>query len=281
MVSARCSMPAKTWKRFPGMHHYPGEGHKSNMPNPIDLKVLVKQFLTDPKGLNLPISPSTAIVSGNATGDKGNWTGVYGHSERSMAIYASSPVLAGFFEGEVFINGPFTQEHGDAVFGNNVTIKGDLTVKGQTIQALIERMNDLQRQLNQLSASGTTSFGVPVTAPTQRPSIEVIDLRAFPNTSEFTCTGNNFQKLAHVVFNIFNSTKRTVINAAGDNPSDNLQNRLSNSAILARADGSFDLPVFTQCDAGDVLEIVATDGRSDANDTTGVLWSNKVIRTAF
>jgi len=251
------------------------------MANPIDLKVLVKQFLTDPKGLNLPTLPSTAMISGNATGDKGNWTGVYGHSERSIAIYGSSPVLAGFFEGEVFINGQFTQEHGDAVFGNNVTVKGDLTVKGQTIQALIERMNDLQQQLNQLSTSGPTSFGVPVTAPTQRPSIDVTNLTAFPRTAEFACTGKNFQKLAPVVFNIFNSTKRLATYTPGDNSFDDLHSRLLHSTILARADGSFDLPVFTQCDVGDVLEIVATDGRSDSNDTTGVLWSNKVIRTAL
>src|SRR6478752_4961963 len=110
-------MSAKTRKRFPGIHHYHLKGIKRSMANPIDLKVLVKQFLTDPKGLNLPTLPSTAMISGNATGDKGNWTGVYGHSERSIAIYGSSPVLAGFFEGEVFINGQFTQEHGDAVFG--------------------------------------------------------------------------------------------------------------------------------------------------------------------
>jgi hypothetical protein len=249
------------------------------MPNPIDLKVLVKQFLTDPKGLNLPVLPTTAIISGNATGDKGNWTGVYGHSDRSIAIYGSSPVLAGFFEGEVFINGLFTQEHGDAAFGNNVTVKGDLTVKGQTIQALIERMNDLQRQLNQLATSGPTSFGVPVTAPTQRPAIDVMNLTAFPNASEFACTGRNFQKLSPVVFNIFNSTKRMPAYTQGDNNYD-LESRLLNSNIRTRADGSFDLPVFTQFDAGDVLEIVATDGRSDSNDTTGVLWSNKVIRTA-
>ncbi len=101
------------------------------MSDPFDLKVLVKQVLTDPKGLNLPTLPSTAIVVGNATGDRGNWTGVYGHSERSIAIYGESSVFAGFFQGDVHIGGQL--ESGGTRIAGNLTVTGNLNVHGRSI----------------------------------------------------------------------------------------------------------------------------------------------------
>lgn len=92
-----------------------------------DSKILVKQVLTDPEGLNLPVLPSSAIVIGDAKGGKGNWTGVYAHSERSMALYAASPVYAGWFDGDVSISGNLTQESGTANF-SNVTVSGDVVM---------------------------------------------------------------------------------------------------------------------------------------------------------
>jgi hypothetical protein len=98
--------------------------------SPGNSKFLVKQVLTDPLGLNKPTLPSTAIVSGDAQGDKGNWTGVYGQSERSIAIYGKSPVFAGMFDGDVQIYGDLTQESGVATFANanlaNLTVSGDI-----------------------------------------------------------------------------------------------------------------------------------------------------------
>src|SRR5947208_16997341 len=118
------------------------------MPTPIDLKVLVKQVLTDPKGLNLPTLPSTAIVIGNATGDKGNWTGVYGHSARSIAIYGESTVFAGFFEGDVHINGQL--ESGDTHIAGNLTVTGNLNVHGRSINQLFQQFEALESQVQQL-----------------------------------------------------------------------------------------------------------------------------------
>ena len=96
-----------------------------------DSKALVRHVLSAASDTfhphDLPTLPSTAIVSGDAKGDKGNWTGVYGHSERSIAIYAMSPVYAGWFEGDVQINGNLTQVSGDANFAN-VTVSEDIVM---------------------------------------------------------------------------------------------------------------------------------------------------------
>src|SRR2546430_5188616 len=103
-------------------------------------KFLVKQVLTDPLGLNKPALPSTyAIVRGDASDaneKRGGWTGVYAHSERSIAIYAASPVYAGYFDGDVGfagnveIVGDLTHKSGVANFANaslaNLTVSGDI-----------------------------------------------------------------------------------------------------------------------------------------------------------
>jgi len=100
-------------------------------------KILVKQVLTDPLGLNKPALPSTyALVRGDASEaneKRGRWTGVYAHSEQSIAIYATSPVYAGYFvgdvgfEGNVEIIGDLTQKSGDANFAN-ATVSGDIVM---------------------------------------------------------------------------------------------------------------------------------------------------------
>jgi hypothetical protein len=103
-------------------------------------KFLVKQVLTDPLGLNKPALPSTyAIVRGDASDaneKRGGWTGVYAHSERSIAIYAASPVYAGYFDGDVGfagnveIIGDLTHKSGVANFANaslaNLAVSGDI-----------------------------------------------------------------------------------------------------------------------------------------------------------
>jgi len=89
-----------------------------------------------------------AVVRGDATGDQeGNWIGVYGHSDRSTAIYGESPVRAGWFQGDVMINGGDVQINGDIqINGNlkqgfgdaklanvnlaNLRVSGDITMVG-------------------------------------------------------------------------------------------------------------------------------------------------------
>lgn len=120
------------------------------MPDPIDFKVLVKQVVSDPKGLNRPLLPSTAIVSGNAEGDQGNRTGVYGRSERSIAIYGESPVFAGFFEGDVQIDGALAVEKGDVHLAGNLTVGANLKVRGHSFELLFGRLGKLEERQAQL-----------------------------------------------------------------------------------------------------------------------------------
>jgi hypothetical protein len=92
-----------------------------------DSKVLVRHVLSDRIEFehNMPLLPSTAEVVGDAKGPHKNWTGVYAHSERSIGLYAVSPVYAGWFDGDVQIIGDLTQESGAANFAN-VAVSGDI-----------------------------------------------------------------------------------------------------------------------------------------------------------
>lgn len=96
---------------------------------PADFKVLFKQKITDPYGLNMPLLPSGAKVVGIAKGNEGNRGGVYGYSERASGIYGESPVFAGFFVGDVCIMGGFTVETGHALF-DSLAVKGNIHVNG-------------------------------------------------------------------------------------------------------------------------------------------------------
>jgi hypothetical protein len=106
------------------------------MPSPADFKLMFKQVVTDPLGLNLPTLPSSAKTSGIAKGTEGNRTGVYGYSERSTGVYGESPVFAGFFQGDVHVNGDLTVEKGhlqvsrltaqDLAVNANISVRGDV-----------------------------------------------------------------------------------------------------------------------------------------------------------
>lgn len=117
------------------------------MPYPIDFKVLVKQVVSDPQGLNRPLSPNVAIRSGEATGDKGNRTGVYGRSERACAVYGESPVFAGFFEGDVQIDGNLSVDRGDVAVAGDLIVDGNLRVNGHSLQSIEERIAWLEGRL--------------------------------------------------------------------------------------------------------------------------------------
>jgi hypothetical protein len=96
---------------------------------PADFKVLFKQKITDPYGLNMPTLPSSAKTVGIAKGNEGNRSGVYGYSERACGIYGESPVFAGFFAGDVCIMGEFTVETGQARF-DSLSVKENIHVNG-------------------------------------------------------------------------------------------------------------------------------------------------------
>jgi hypothetical protein len=98
-------------------------------PSPADLKFLFKQTINDPQGLNKPTLPSSAKIAGIAKGNEGNRGGVYGYSERATGVYGESPVFAGFFQGDVYINGDLTIDTGQAHIGN-LTVKENIQVHG-------------------------------------------------------------------------------------------------------------------------------------------------------
>ena len=96
-----------------------------------DLKYRVKQAVFDPN--YRPPSLERAIVSGVASAENGkreDWTGVYAYSAESTAIYAVSPVCAGWFAGDVQIRGDLIHDSGVANFANanlaNATVSGDI-----------------------------------------------------------------------------------------------------------------------------------------------------------
>jgi hypothetical protein len=101
-----------------------------------DLKVLLKLSRRDTAQLDItntfPLPPSSAIVKGEATGTKGNMTGVYAFSERSTALVAQSSVCAGWFDGDVEIVGSLSVEAGVAKFESaacgNISVTGDITL---------------------------------------------------------------------------------------------------------------------------------------------------------
>jgi hypothetical protein len=101
--------------------------------SPSDNKVLVRYRSSDMVGVDkqdiFQIPLTSAIVVGDASDSqkKGHMTGVYGHSDQSIAIYGVSPVYAGWFDGDVHVVGNLTQEAGLASFAN-VTVAEDITM---------------------------------------------------------------------------------------------------------------------------------------------------------
>jgi hypothetical protein len=249
------------------------------MSDPFDLKVLVKQVLTDPQGLNLPTRPSTAIIVGNAIGDKGNRTGVFGHSERSIAIYGESSVFAGFFQGDVYITDDL--ECDDAHIGGSLTVAG--TVNGRSMGQLFGQLDGLQGQLQQLQQQlaeadqGPTNFGAPIRSPVTRPSLSVRQLRdeeLAGNTNSasryFQAQGSGFLPRTSIALRFFNTTHSQFndVEGPGFPP---------RHAVMSDPNGAFSsVTVPITCNPGDALQVAASDGRGDSNDHSSSLWSNSV-----
>lgn len=99
-----------------------------------DRKVLVRALsdrVTDPDIQELHWNPSVAITKGVAVGAEGHKTGVYGYSEQSVGVCGESPVYAGFFKGEVFIDGDLNAEYGNTSVAQlkvakNIVVGGDI-----------------------------------------------------------------------------------------------------------------------------------------------------------
>lgn len=244
----------------------------------IDLRGLVKDVLNDPAARSKPMLPTSAIVVGDAFGETGNRTGVYGHSERSIAICGKSPVYAGYFEGNVQVDGELDVD-GDVHVVKNLTVDGDLKLHGQSVGQLVDLVRELVQRIAQLEASGVTRGGVPTVAPASRPQIAITGLGSKDGQAFFFVSGNGFNPHAHLLLKVFNTTKHANLNIIGE-PIMRLED-VGKSAIVADKSGL--LPATKQfrvtCNVGDKLNISMTDWSDDPNDMTGVLWSNTVTVT--
>jgi len=94
-----------------------------------DKKILLRfsqlDVTTQKDILTMAAQPQThVIVNGTAKDDKEGWTGVYAQSS-GYALYAKSEFYAGYFEGEVHIEGDLTQETGTVTL-NTVRVKDDI-----------------------------------------------------------------------------------------------------------------------------------------------------------
>jgi hypothetical protein len=103
-------------------------------------KVLVKAAagVLDPNEPIQHASPALAKTKGIATGKEANLTGVYGYSEGSIGVCGESPVLAGFFKGDVEIYGDLNVESGSARLGQlsvnkHIVVGGDIQLSNADV----------------------------------------------------------------------------------------------------------------------------------------------------
>lgn len=242
------------------------------MSDPFDLKILVKQVVSDPEGLNLPTLPTSAIVVGIARGDKGNRTGVYGRSERSIAVYGESPVFAGFFEGDVYVDG---------------VLEVTRDIRGPFIGKLLNRIVELESSMKQqatrfdvLEASQPTQEGRTFKPSARaRPTLEASEMFFHQNRAQFRLAGSGFASRKAIILRVFNNSTRRDATILGGNP--NAQNLGTEIGSTDAAGNLATQERFSvDCTSGDELRLVATDLTSDPNDTTGMLWSTTVVRSA-
>jgi hypothetical protein len=238
---------------------------------PPDLQKLFKTVLTDPEGLHKPTLPTTAIVRAEATGSRGNWTAVYGHSEGSTAIYGESPVYAGFFSGDVYVSDELTIGSDSKSVNKAIATIGELQT---TIKGLVQTISDLERKVGSANSSGQTSFGIPVQSPVVRPTIVLTEFNPLASGGLiFRLTGNGFKRGSKVMVRVFDVSTRTQLTLANEG----IISTFSQAEFFSAADGSLNASDQFQAGKGDELNFAATDGTSDPNDTSGMLWSNSIV----
>ncbi len=193
------------------------------------------------------VSEKGAGVTGESMSDRAGVVGrsekgpgVWGESMRSdrAGVHGKGPGMAGFFEGDV-------------------TITGNLTIQGVSIQSWLQRIINLEREVAALRQQCSPGGGG--TVPDQE--IPKISRVTAQESGGFRVEGSGFLKSYDV--------KVRVTNAA----------TFANNYFQIRSDrtGKIDgtLPVPPQR-FGTVLDFSANDGRRNPSDSTGTLWSNTV-----
>jgi hypothetical protein len=214
----------------------------------------ISDHISDPSSRHQTTGPANAIVAGIATGANEYLTGVYGYSKSG---------LAGFFLGSVELTG-HTNVTGD------LSVTGSVTVKGHSIDELLQRIEVLE-------AAKVTRNGTPVTSTTGRPELFVTFDSKVGDSMRFHCTGKGYIPGRKIVFNIVNLTQPSHIDEKSESGQSGIPSStdfIYSSVSSSYPGGTLDIYNNINCSAGDQVRFVATDGREDPNDLTGILWSN-------
>lgn len=228
------------------------------MPNPFHFEPGTKRPPQSP-----PLEfPASAMIIGNAIGKNRNRAGVYGHSEQSIAIYGMSTVCAGFFVGDVVID-------------------GKLTVGGILISDLISRIVKLElsntalsQRLDYLEELGITFHGTPIVPTTNRPVLNI--KKPSPDYVQgvngmFDLEGSHFSPYSDPTF--------TVSVLPGQPNKNHGFTVFPSGSFLVNTQGILAARLHIVGDAGDQVIISATQGLPDLNDATGLLHSNQLLIT--
>jgi hypothetical protein len=89
----------------------------------------------------------------------------------------------------------------------------------------------------------------------------------------FRLTGSGFRRGSKVMVRVFDVSTQTKLQLAGEG----LINTISQAEFSSQPDGSLSAGDQFQAAKGDELNFAATDGTSDPNDTSGMLWSNSIV----
>ena len=188
---------------------------------------------------------SGAGVFGDSTtapgveGNSTSSTGVFGHSKTGIGVHGKGGRLAGFFEG-------------------NVEVTDNLTVRGVSLQISLQRIQQLEQQVAQIQQR---LAGASSDQATSTPQITVMR-EGTGQAASFTFQGTGFLPSRLVTVRVVDDQLSTL----------NFQQN-------ADAGGKFTFRQAIACISGKALHISATDSRPNANDPTGVLWSNTFTTT--
>ena len=234
------------------------------MPNPFHFEPDTKR---PPQGPPLEF-PASAMIIGNAIGKNRNRAGVYGHSEQSIAIYGMSEVCAGWFVGDVVID-------------------GELTVGGTLISNLIQRIDaletsntDLLTRLSNLEASRLAGSGITFHGPSSVPTANRPVLNIKKSSPVFVQGVNWTFELEGTHFSPYSDPTFTVSVLPGQPNKNHAFTVLPHPGVqIVNAQGNLTAKLQIVGDKGDQVILSATQGLQDPNDATGLLHSNQLLIT--
>jgi hypothetical protein len=193
-------------------------------------------------------------VFGHSTDSNG--TGVYGNSTGSGWGVRGDSTDGIAVQGQSFGNGLAGK------FIGNVEITG--TLNGLPLNALIQKLNDLEKTVNDLRDRMQSSQ--PNITPSNVPKIHLFNRGVSDGIHRFALRATSLEKNRLVTIRIQDSSsfrhEISTFNSGPNGAFDDLSNPCSfQVSYSGRADQLF---------------IAITDGRANSSDPTGLLWSNTV-----